>query len=253
MDKKYSLKQGGEPVTGITSSTWFDIVNEKNQIIRELTNSRLPIVKLPEAAPQKNNFQTLLREVANIYDVAYKAFINIFRVINPRENGVLLSTGSAKTAKTASGMTYNEHTLDFSGIMQFDRTFVPTGTTQPAELRWNEEDGTFDIGMGFDSVVQQVGMEQYYPPVTNKTGDDFIEGTIVMIDPTQTVQGQRFRIIKGIGDGSLPAKLILGMLTMDIDDNATGLTTKFGYVRELSISDLQDGLLKDPLETWSEG
>ena len=116
------------------------------------------------------------------------------------------------------------------------------------QLSWNDTDGTLDIAMGFDAVVQQVGMEQYYPPCVNKTASPIPNGTIVMVDPDHTVLGQRFRIKPLVADGTLPARLALGMTTMDIPVNQTGLVTRFGYVRTLSLRALQpEG------ETWVEG
>lgn len=140
----------------------------------------------------------------------------------------------------------------FVNAILFDGAYEYLTSISQFELRANAEDRTLDLGMGFNGVVQQVGMELFYDPVTNRTGTMLYNGTVVMVNPSNTVQGNRFNVIKAIADGSLDGMLVIGMLTMDIEHNQTGLSTHFGNVRNLNVNELEAYGLKDPLEVWAE-
>lgn len=122
-----------------------------------------------------------------------------------------------------------------------------------ARLKWNDTEGTLDLGMGGGSATLQMGQELYYPKVVNKSGENLINGTLVMVDPTQPAQGNRLRVVRAITDGSYPSELIVGPLTEDVDNNQEGFATWFGYVRNLNRTDLENNGIKDPTDTWVEG
>jgi hypothetical protein len=134
-------------------------------------------------------------------------------------------------------------------------TFDTTATDADAiaRLKWNETEGTLDLGMGGGLATLQIGQELYYPKVVNKAGEDLINGTLVMVDPAQPAQGNRLRVIRAITDGTYPSELIVGPLTEDIDNNQEGFATWFGYVRNLNRTDLENNGIKDPTDTWGEG
>lgn len=115
-------------------------------------------------------------------------------------------------------------------------------------LTVNTTDRTLDLNMGTPGVTNQLGQELYYPPVVNADSQTLIQGTLVMIDPTDVAQGNRIRVVRMVGDGTYPSQYIVGILTEDIAQNQTGFATWFGYVRNASLPDLQ------PVgETWVEG
>lgn len=120
---------------------------------------------------------------------------------------------------------------------------------QSATLSWNSGDGTLDLRMGYDAVIQQIGMEQYHPPAVNNTSATIPNGTIVMVDPAAPVQGNRPAIVLAVTDGTYAPQLIMGVTTMDIPKNQTGLVTWFGKVRSLVMADIKG----NPLETWVDG
>jgi hypothetical protein len=84
------------------------------------------------------------------------------------------------------------------------------------------------------AVTQQIGQETYYPLVVNRTGAIITEGTLVMINPTTPVFGNKPNVVKAITNGTYPANVVLGIATEDIAINGSGLITWFGYVRNLS-------------------
>lgn len=145
---------------------------------------------------------------------------------------------------------------DTIGSPKWEAYDLDLGGTLPrlsGRLRWNAEKGTVAMGIGFDGVEADLTMENYYPPVLNKTTANMINGTIVMVDPVKIMYGQRLSIVKAIANGIFPAKLVLGMLTMDVAKNQLGITTWQGEVHDLNITDLENAGLKDPNEDWTEG
>lgn len=131
--------------------------------------------------------------------------------------------------------------------LSFNIDYTPTELNE-GEMAWNGVDGTVDVRMGRGGATLQMGQELYYPPVVNKSNEDLIDGTLVMVDPTDVAQGNRLRVIKSVSDGTYPAILIVGILTEPIAKNQEGFATWFGYVRDLSLT-----ALKPMGETWIEG
>lgn len=126
---------------------------------------------------------------------------------------------------------------------------VPAATTLPApgKLKWNVDTGTLDLGMGYPDVVQQVGMDTFYPPVKNQTGVTILKGTAVMAVGTLGASG-RILIAPAVANGTVPARFILGILSQDIADGEDGVVTWFGELRGFNTN------TKAPAgETWVDG
>ena len=161
-------------------------------------------------------------------------------------NAITVATASyALTASYAENIIVSG-TVSGVDAIDFDTTAAMAGAV--GRLKWNATDGTLDLGMGNGNATLQLGQELYYPPVVNKAGVQLNQGTLVMVDPSQPAQGNRLRVVKAITDGTYSSQLIVGVLTEDIANNATGLATWFGYVRSLSLS-----AMKPSGETWYEG
>jgi hypothetical protein len=116
--------------------------------------------------------------------------------------------------------------------------------TLPRRMQWNEDDGTIDVGMNAD-VVLQVGQEmQYY--AKNTSGGDILNGTPVMFTGAIGASG-KLTFGKAVADGSFPAIYMMGVATEDIANNGFGYITSFGKVRGFNTSGTPYG------ETWSDG
>ena len=125
-------------------------------------------------------------------------------------------------------------------------------TPVQGELCWNDDDTTLNLGITND-VTLQLGQELHYPKVVNKDSVDILNGTLLMIRTTDITQGQRLAVVRWDGTQGYPADYIVGIATSDIPINQEGFVTWFGYVRGISISDLEDAGVKDENETWDEG
>lgn len=111
-------------------------------------------------------------------------------------------------------------------------------------MQWNEDDGTIDVGMN-DNVMLQVGQEMHYY-AKNTSGSDILNGTPVMFTGTLGASG-KLTFGKAVADGSAPAIYMMGVATEDIADNAFGYITSFGKVRGFNTSGTPYG------ETWNDG
>jgi hypothetical protein len=111
-------------------------------------------------------------------------------------------------------------------------------------MQWNEDDGTIDVGMNAD-VVLQVGQEMHYY-AKNTSGGQIDNGTPVMFTGTLGASG-KLTFAGAVADGSVPAIYMMGVATEDIPKNGFGYITSFGKVRGFNTSGTPYG------ETWSDG
>lgn len=110
---------------------------------------------------------------------------------------------------------------------------IPRVYPDPSQfLRWNTQDGTLDIDMGLDGVIQQVGLEQYMV-MANATGSTLLNGKVIGFAGSTDgrIKGQKY-----IADGSMPSIYCVGVATMDIPTGSEGYVTTYGYVRDMDTS-----------------
>lgn len=104
-------------------------------------------------------------------------------------------------------------------------------------MGWNEQDGTIDVDMGLDGVVQQVGLEQYMV-VRNNTGSTILDGQVVSFSgaANDRITGQLYT-----ANSSAQPLYLIGIATMDIPTGTEGYVTTYGYVRGLNTSSFNVG------------
>jgi hypothetical protein len=132
-----------------------------------------------------------------------------------------------------------------AGQVEFDQT--PTGTAGVGIMRWNDSDGTVDLGLKGGNVTLQVGQEQVLR-VVNKTATnvDLLEANYQAVRVTGA-QGQRLKVdlAQAIND-TLSAETI-GLVTETINNNQEGFITTSGLVRGINTTGSLQG------ETWADG
>jgi hypothetical protein len=166
------------------------------------------------------------------------------------ESGSTLFGNSNDDTHTFTGSLYITGGINDVSEIQFDITHNETPTI--GHLCWNADDNTLNLGIT-DEVVLQMGQEVHYPKVVNKDSVNIVNGTLLMIRPTDITQGTRLAVVRWDGTQGYPSDYIVGIATSDIAINQEGFATWFGYVRDISITELESNGLKDPLETWGEG
>jgi len=116
----------------------------------------------------------------------------------------------------------------------------------PATLAWNLDDGTLDVGLNND-VVLQVGQESLFY-AKNTSGGSIAMGSACMF--TGVVGGSgKLTFAKAISDGSLPYEYMMGIATQTSANNDFAYVTNFGLIRGFNTT----GSTKTVPETWASG
>ena len=151
-----------------------------------------------------------------------------------------------------SGLTINGN-LDVDTIDQVDSIDFNTSavsTSAVGRLKWNNTDGTLDLGLKGGSVTLQLGQEQIIR-VVNKTNTNLLESEYKVVRVrTQAeggAQGQRLAVKLAQADTKAHHSGVLGLVTENINNNQEGFITTFGHVRGINTTGSLQG------ETWLDG
>jgi len=132
-----------------------------------------------------------------------------------------------------------------AGQVEFDQT--PTGTAGVAVMRWNDTDGTIDLGLKGGNVTLQLGQEQLVR-VVNKTATNvnLLEANYQAVRVTGA-QGQRLKVDLAQATTDALSAETIGLVTETINNNQEGFITTSGLVRKINTTGSLQG------ETWADG
>jgi len=132
-----------------------------------------------------------------------------------------------------------------AGQLEFDQT--PTGTAGVAVMRWNDSDGTLDLGLKGGNVTLQVGQESVLR-VVNKTATNvnLLEANYQAVRVTGA-QGQRLKVDLALATTDGLSAETIGLVTETINNNQEGFITTSGLVRGINTTGSLQG------ETWADG
>ncbi len=130
-----------------------------------------------------------------------------------------------------------------AGQIEFDQT--PTGTAGVAVMRWNDQDGTADLGLKGGNVTLQIGQEQV-TRVVNKTGSNLLEANYQAVR-ISGAQGNRLKVDLAQANNDANSADTIGIVTETINDNQEGFVTTSGLVRSINTTGSLQG------ETWADG
>jgi len=139
---------------------------------------------------------------------------------------------------------------DLTGVDSI--TFDTTGAEASAvgKLKWNDEDGTLDLGLKGGNVTLQVGQEMVVRAV-NKTNTNLLEANYqvarIRTEAEGGSQGQRLAIILAQANNDNNSVDTLGLVTENINNNQEGFVTTFGLVRNIDTTGSLQG------EDWGDG
>jgi hypothetical protein len=145
-----------------------------------------------------------------------------------------------------TGATTNVNLGEFgllTGQLTFDQT--PTGTAGVGVMRWNDSDGTIDLGLKGGNVTLQVGQE-LVQRVVNKSGINLLEANYQVVRVSDA-QGQRLAVQLAQGNNDANSTDTIGIVTETINDNQEGFVTTSGLVRNINTTGSLQG------ETWIDG
>ena len=179
----------------------------------------------------------------NITGMEYSSASGIFTLAS----GYVIPTQASLDAKVpytgATGnVTLGEYQLT-AGQIAFDQT--PTGSAGVGVMRWNNTDGTLDLGLKGGNVTLQLGQE-IVARVVNKTGADLLEANYQVVR-ISSAQGQRLAVQLAQANNDLGSVDTIGIVTETITNNQEGFITILGQVREINTTGSLQG------ETWPDG
>jgi hypothetical protein len=135
-----------------------------------------------------------------------------------------------------------------AGQIEFDQT--PTGSAGVGVMRWNDTDGTVDVGLKGGNVTLQVGQESVIR-VVNKSGSNLLEANYqavrVRLVAEGGAQGQRLAVVLALADTDADSATTIGLVTETINNNQEGFVTTSGEVKNINTTGSLQG------ETWVDG
>lgn len=130
-----------------------------------------------------------------------------------------------------------------AGQLELDQS--PSNSGGVGIIRWNDTDGTADLGLKGGNVTLQIGQEQVIR-VVNKAAVDLLEANYQAVKIIGAT-GQRLSVDLAQADSDLNSATTIGIVTETIVKNQEGFITTSGAIREINTT----GSLQS--ETWSDG
>lgn len=127
--------------------------------------------------------------------------------------------------------------------VQFELSGAEVGAV--GKLKWNDSDGTLDLGLKGGNVTLQLGQEQVVR-VVNKTGSNLTEAGYQAVY-ISGAQGQRLKVDLALANSDITSGGTLGIVTENIAVNQEGFVTTNGLVRGINTTGSLQG------ETWNDG
>lgn len=112
---------------------------------------------------------------------------------------------------------------------------VPVGAV--GRLKWNDTDGTLDLGLKGGNVTLQVGQENVLR-VKNDEATTLNDGEVVYITGAS---GANLLVKRALGNSDVTSASTIGVVTEPIASNGQGFITTFGQVRGLNTSAFNEG------------
>ena len=177
------------------------------------------------------------------------------------EDGTGLATVTISSPDTSGLVPYTGATQNVdlgenqlsAGEVAFDLTL---GTAEPAGvgvLRWNDTDGTLDLGLKGGNVTLQVGQEEVIR-IVNKTDADLLESDFRAVR-IRTVaeggaQGQRLAVVLAQANSDINSATTIGLVTENITNNQEGFVTTIGNVNGINTTGAKSFT---GTEDWQDG
>lgn len=136
-----------------------------------------------------------------------------------------------------------QHNFSNRDYIDFN-TAVSALIDKPGRFLWNTADGTLNLGLNND-VVLQLGQEQHYY-AKNVSGSPIDNGQPVSFAGAIGASG-KLQIDLAQSDSAIPAEYFMGLATQDLANNDFGYVTSFGLVRGIDTTGTPVG------EVWNDG
>lgn len=154
------------------------------------------------------------------------------------------ATGSVTVYVKSDGRFYykdesdTEYPLtDLDTVNSLDFSTTTTDPNTIGRLRWNDTDGTLDLGLKGGNVVLQIGQEQLVR-VYNNTGTALNDLDVIRITGSQ---GQRLTVSKALANSDITSDTTFAVVTEPISNNSEGFATTSGLVRGVNTQSFPEG------------
>lgn len=176
-----------------------------------------------------------------------KSNVDFKNILRLDENGISLNTED-NTTNDSNTLEVLPTSTDSKKIINTPSLQINTNaieTSEVGKLKWNDIDGTLDLGLKGGNVTLQIGQESVIR-VVNKTGSNLLESNYQAVRLTGA-QGQRLKVgLAQATNDSLSAETI-GLVTETINNNQEGFVTTSGLIRSINTTGSLQG------ETWADG
>jgi hypothetical protein len=127
--------------------------------------------------------------------------------------------------------------IDIEGNVIADLFQLKGGVGTQGEMTWNTDEETIQLVM--DGVIQHIGQDTYIH-ARNNTASTILKGTPVMATGTLGASG-RITIAPMIADGSVESRFYIGISAEDITAATDGQVMSFGKIRQIDLTNFNDG------------
>lgn len=107
----------------------------------------------------------------------------------------------------------------------------------PGRIKWNDTDGTLDLGLKGGNVTLQIGQENVLL-VKNDEATPLTDGEVVYISGAS---GANLLVKRALADSDLTSASTIGVVTEPLAVNGQGFITTFGSVRGLNTNSFNEG------------
>lgn len=161
------------------------------------------------------------------------------------EDGVYLNSTDITTSNTfkVTPTSTDSKKIITAPSLQINTTAIEI--SEVGKLKWNDTDGTLDLGLKGGNVTLQLGQEQLVR-VVNKVGANLLESQYKAVRITGA-QGQRLKVGLAQATNDLLSAETIGLVTENIDNNQEGFITTSGLIRSINTTGSLQG------ETWTDG
>jgi len=139
--------------------------------------------------------------------------------------------------KDDSPLLWNSIGKDGAPLQSLDFDTATVAASAVGRLKWNDTDGTLDLGLKGGNVTLQVGQE-VVSRIYNNTGTTLNDGQIVYVTGASV---GRPTVALADADSELTSARTIGMVTESIPNLSEGYITRFGFVRDLNTNAYNEG------------
>lgn len=226
--------QGNQPVNGRFSK----LDNISPQFNSSLTTFNLLVSGVAVSAITPQNLLISLNGVIQEPGTAYTTSNSTITFASAVPTGTVffgILLGSVLSVGTPSDGTVDSSKLTTLNHIDMNTSTASVGAV--SRIKWNDGDGTLDIGLKGGNVTLQVGQE-HLARVYNASGQTLVDGKVVYVTGSQ---GNRPAIsVADYSTGPTQSKTF-GVVTEPIGIGAEGFITQIGLIRNFNTSAWAEG------------